>query len=287
MNDEAISLARSVTDPSQRLNILREYLQALVLRSLHESEAFRCLAFVGGTALRFLYQLPRFSEDLDFSLEPHSGYTPVEWMTKVKRDLSLAGFNPLVSLNDRKTVHVAWIKIGAILKAAGLTTMADQKLSIKLKIDTKPPEGAVTLNHVVEKHRMFVLRHYDQPSLMAGKLHALITRRYSKGRDWYDFVWYRAVRPPINPNLVLLQNALDQTQGRNAVSATDWPGLMKRRVAALNMARIRDDVEPFLERDGDADLMTKDNILGLLQEPISTGGPSTGHANRRLPTSSR
>ena len=120
------------------------------------------------------------------------------------------------------------------------------------------------LNQVVEKHRMFVVRHYDQSSLMAGKLHALITRKYPKGRDWYDFVWYRAVRPPITPNLVLLQNALDQTQGEGTMSAADWPGHVRRRIATLDMVKIRDDVEPFLERDGDAALITRENILGLL-----------------------
>lgn len=264
MNDEAVALARGVVDPSKRLNILREYLQTLVLRSLHESEAFKCLAFVGGTALRFLYHLPRFSEDLDFSLEQISGYSPAEWMAKVKRDLSLAGFNPMVSVNDRKTVHFVWVKIGAILKETGLAAMADQKLSIKLEIDTRPPAGAVLLNQVVEKHRMFVVCHYDQPSLMAGKLHALITRKYPKGRDWYDFVWYRAVRPPIAPNLVLLQNALDQTQGKSAFSAAGWPDHLKYRLAELDLAKIRDEIEPFLEREGDAELITKENILGLL-----------------------
>jgi hypothetical protein len=264
MNDEAISLARSVADPVRRLNILREYLQVLVLRSLHESEAFKCMAFVGGTALRFLYQLPRFSEDLDFSLVQSPGYEPVEWMTKVKRDLSLAGFNPLVNLNDRKTVHVAWIRIGALMKETGLAGLADQKLSIKLEIDTNPPAGAVTLNQVLEKYRMFVVRHYDQPSLMAGKLHALLTRKYPKGRDWYDFVWYRAVRPPIAPNLLLLQNALDQTEGKGAMSAAEWTGHMTRRIATLDMGKIREDVEPFLEHESDAALITKENILGLL-----------------------
>ena len=68
MKEQALALARSAADPGQSLNRMREYLQALVLRSLYESEAFRPLAFLGGTALRFLYDLPRFSEDLDFSL---------------------------------------------------------------------------------------------------------------------------------------------------------------------------------------------------------------------------
>lgn len=184
MKEEAINLAKNIANPGQRLNVLREYLQALVLRSLHESEAFQCIAFVGGTALRLLYGLPRFSEDLDFSLDSNKGYAPEKLMSKTKRDLQLAGLDVAVALNDRKTVHTAWIKIAGVLKDAGLTGMAEQKLSIKLEIDTRPPAGAETRNQVIERHRMFVVRCYCLPSLMAGKLHALITRQYSKGRDW-------------------------------------------------------------------------------------------------------
>ena len=68
-----MALARGIQDPGQARNRLREYLQALVLRSLHESEAFRQLALVGGTALRFLHDLPRFSETLDFSVTSAEG----------------------------------------------------------------------------------------------------------------------------------------------------------------------------------------------------------------------
>ncbi len=60
MKEEAMRLIRDHTDQSKVLNLLREYLQAYVLRSLYESEAFNSLAFVGGTALRFLHNLPRF-----------------------------------------------------------------------------------------------------------------------------------------------------------------------------------------------------------------------------------
>jgi len=69
MKHELIALARTVSDPTDRLNVVREYLQALIMRSLHESQAFRSIVFMGGTALRFLYNLPRYSEDLDFSRE--------------------------------------------------------------------------------------------------------------------------------------------------------------------------------------------------------------------------
>lgn len=272
MKEEAISLAKNIADPGQRLNVLREYLQALVMRSLHESEAFRCIAFVGGTALRFLYGLPRFSEDLDFSLDASEGYDPEKWMSKTKRDLQLAGLDAAVTLNDHKTVHVAWIKIFGVLKDVGLTAMAQQKLSIKLKIDTRPPHGAQTLNQVIERHRMFVVRCYDLPSLMAGKLHALITRQYSKGRDWYDFFWYRAQRPQPQPNLVLLQNALDQTEGKETFESGKWEGYVREKIAALDIGKIRKDVQPFLERQGDAELITKNNLESLLIDVDNLGG---------------
>ncbi len=265
MKEEAISLVKNIANPSQRLNVLREYLQALVLRSMHESEAFQRIAFVGGTALRFLYGLPRFSEDLDFSLDSSEGYAPEKWMSKTKRDLQLAGLDAAVALNDRKTVHTAWIKIAGVLKDAGLTGMAEQKLSIKLEVDTRPPHGAQMLNQVIERHRMFVVRCYDLPSLMAGKLHALITRQYSKGRDWYDFIWYRAQRPQPQPNLVLLQNALDQTQGARVFDSGKWEGYVRDKITTLDIGKIREDVLPFLERPDDAKLITRENLASLLK----------------------
>ena len=265
MKEEAISLAKNVADPGQRLNVLREYLQALVLRSLHESEAFQCLAFVGGTALRFLYGLPRFSEDLDFSLDSSKGYALEKWMIKTKRDLQFAGLDATVTQNDRKTVHTAWIKIAGVLKDVGLTGMAEQKLSIKLEVDTRPPSGAQTRNQVIERHRMFAVRCYDLPSLMAGKLHALITRKYPKGRDWYDFVWYRAQRPQPQPNLVLLQNALDQTEGRGAFESGKWKDIVRGKINKLNISKVREDVRPFLEEQRDADLITRENLESLVR----------------------
>jgi len=267
MKEEAVSLAVKVADPARRLNVLREYMQVLVMRSLHESEAFQCIAFVGGTALRFLYGLPRFSEDLDFSLDSGNGYVPERWMNKIKRDLQLAGFSVAVILNDRKTVHTAWIKTAEVLKDAGLAAMSRQNLSIKLEIDTRPPAGARTNNQIIEHYRMIATRSYDLPSLMAGKLHALITRQYCKGRDWYDFVWYRARRPQPEPNLVLLQNALDQTGGKGVFESGRWKDYVCASLNKLDFGRIRNDVQPFLERPEDGKLITKENLEGLLRQP--------------------
>lgn len=264
MREQALALARGVSDPGQRLNILREYLQALVLRSLHEAEAFHSVAFVGGTALRFLHQLPRFSEDLDFSLVSREAYAGAAWMAKVKRDLVLAGFSAEVAWNDRKAVHAAWIRLDGILYESRLSGMPDEKLAIKLEIDTRPPSGARCERRVVTKYLTFMIQHYDLPSLLAGKLHAAITRKYAKGRDWYDLLWYLSQRPPVVPNVVQLQNALDQTQGSGRFDARAWPALVRARLEALDMEAVAADVRPFLERPQDAAFLTRDNLSGMV-----------------------
>jgi hypothetical protein len=265
MKAQALEIAASVADPGERLNRLREYLQALVLRSLHESEAFRCLSFVGGTALRFLYGLPRFSEDLDFSLENAQGYAPQPWLGKLKRDLAFAGFEPTVTWNDRKTVQVGWVRVAGLLQEAGLAGLPGQKLSVKLEIDTRPPSGAALESRAVNRYFLMAFRHPDLPSLMAGKVHALCVRKYPKGRDWYDLLWYRAQSPPVSPNLRLLQAALDQTEGARAWPAEGWREVLRRRLRTLDVDALRDDVTPFLERPEDRVLLTKEHLIRAIE----------------------
>ncbi len=265
MKDQALAIARAAGDPIEALNLLREYLQALVLRSLHDCEAFRPLAFVGGTALRFLHGLPRFSEDLDFSLVSTAGYEAREWMVRVKRDLALAGFEPEVTWNERKVVHVGWVTLRGVMKEAGLAGRADQKLAVKLEIDTRPPAGARLERRVVTRHVTFLVQHLELPSLLAGKLHAVLTRGYPKGRDWYDLMWYLSQRPPVAPNIAALQHALDQTGGAATRDARQWQAMVRERLASLDMQAIRRDVLPFLERQRDADLLTAENLDQLLR----------------------
>ena len=265
MRDAALALADTVDDPARKLNLLREYVQAFVLRSLHESEAFTSLAFVGGTALRFLENLPRFSEDLDFSVVSPGAYDPEGWLAKVRRDLQFAGFDCRVTLNRRKTVNASWIRIAGLLKDARLSDRREQNLSIKLDIDTRPPLGGQTRRTVIARHLTFVVCHHTLESLMAGKVHALLARPYAKGRDWFDLVWYRAHRPPIRPDLELLQSALDQTLGPGASDAARWRRLIEDKLADLDIASLAADVRPFLERPADRDLLTLPNLKSVLR----------------------
>ncbi len=264
MKEEALQLARETQDPAKRLNVLREYIQEFVLRSMHESEVFYCLSLVGGTALRLLHGLPRFSEDLDFSLENATGYRLPQWTAKVERDLTFAGFKVTTSCNERKTVHTVWIRISEILRDLELSPIPGQKLSIKLEIDSNPPAGARLETRIIQRHLIFTVRHHDLPSLMAGKVHALWTRPYLKGRDWYDLVWYLTKRPIVKPNITLLENALEQTSPELARQAGQWRRGLSDRAKKLDSERLKRDVALFLERPQEAALLSAENMARLL-----------------------
>ena len=63
---------------------------------------------------------------------------------------------------------------------------------------------------MLNKEFLIGINHFDLPSLFAGKLHAVLCRKYTKGRDFYDLLWYLGKK--IEPNYLLLNNALEQTQ---------------------------------------------------------------------------
>jgi hypothetical protein len=162
-------------------------------------------------------------------------------------------------------VHKAWLRFAGLLKEAGLAALPGQKLSIKLEIDTRPPAGAVRERSIITRHRVLAVQYYDLASLMAGKVHALLTRPYPKGRDWYDLLWYRGLRPPAEPNLVQLQNALAQSQGAGSREARNWKSALAAAVGRLPCAKLREDVRPFLERPEEAALLELENIRAVLK----------------------
>jgi hypothetical protein len=157
---------------------VREYLQARVLESLRDTGVFLRWAFVGGTALRFLYSIPRFSEDLDFSLiraGEDAGFRAA--LTEVKRAFSLEDYRVEINVKDEKTASSAWLRFPGLPYEIGMPPHASQVLSIKVDVDTLPPPGAVVATSIVRRHVTLNLCHYDKASLLAGKLHAVLSRR--------------------------------------------------------------------------------------------------------------
>ena len=266
MKDRALQLA-SRAPSGQRRNALREYVQAHVLYSLQAVRAFERIAFVGGTALRFLYGLHRYSEDLDFSLEQAEGYDFDRLLNRVESDLVNAGFDVTMHLHEGEPIHSAFIRLPGLLYEAGLSPHRTEKLSVKIEIDTRPPAGATTKTTLINRHFLVALLHYDIPSLMAGKLHALLSRLYTKGRDIYDLLWYLSRPDGAEPNIRLLQNALEQT-GWNGpqLSTENWRKVIADKIVGLDFAKIAEDVGPFLERPEDRALLTREIVLSALRQ---------------------
>ena len=212
MKEHLRQLASTAENDLARTCLVREYLQARILESLQDTGTFLRWAFVGGTALRFLFSIPRFSEDLDFSLiTPGKDADFKSATAEVKRVFEREGYSIDVKVSEKKTVASAWVRFPGLPHEIGISSYAAQVLSIKLELDTNPPAGAHIENSVVRRHVTLNLCHYDKASLLAGKIHAVLSRQWTKGRDLYDLVWYLADRTWPAPNLDLLNAALEQT----------------------------------------------------------------------------
>ena len=250
----------------RRRNMMREFLQARILLSLQDHGAFSSWAFVGGTALRFLFRLPRYSEDLDFSISvsaEESGFD--RYMKSVQNDLSSEAYNVDIKVRTHTTVAAAQIRFRGLLYEMGISPHADEVFMVKVEIDTNPPAGAVTQTSLVRRFVMLNIHHYDKASLLAGKLHAVMTRKYTKGRDLYDLAWYLADDSWPGPNLVQLNNALLQTEWQGSmVTSENWRGLIRDRLASLKWDEALRDVGPFLEREQDVALISRETLLKLL-----------------------
>ena len=249
-----------------RGQLVREYLQARILQVLQDQGMFVRWAFLGGTALRFLYAIPRFSEDLDFSvLTPGADSALRSALGGVTRALQAEGYRVEATIKDGKTVASAFVKFPGLPHECGLSPRAEQTLSVKVEVDTNPPAGAAIETTLVRRHVTLRLCHYDQASLFAGKLSAVLNRPWPKGRDLFDLAWYLADPSWPAPNLALLNAALTQTGWAGpTMTAANWRQEVRRRLAALDWTAARADVRPFLEQERDLQLVSSDALDSLL-----------------------
>ena len=267
MKDVLHDILDAVPGALNKTLLAREYLQARVLQALQDEGLFQRWAFLGGTALRFLYSIPRFSEDLDFSLAvPGADAEFNRALEGIESLFKSEAYEVNIKAKSEKTVASAFIKFPGLLYEIGLSPQASQVFAIKIEVDTNPPAGAVTQVSLVRRHVALNLLHYDKASLLAGKMHAVFSRRYTKGRDLYDLIWYLADRSWPAPNFALLNAALAQTGWQGpAVTAENWRSLLAERGHAFNWEAARADVQPFLERQADAALITRENLESLVK----------------------
>ena len=254
-------------EPMRGRNVVREYLQARVLGAMQRAGAMTSLAFHGGTSLRFLFGLPRYSEDLDFALEGEpSRYHLRRLLRAVRTELSGEGYRVEPRMREHPAVHSALVRFPGTLYDVGLSPNPEQVLAIRIEVDTKPPPGAETDTTLVRRHETLRLFHHDRASLLAGKLHAVLQRPYSKGRDIYDLVWFLSDPDWPLPNLAFLNEALWQT-GWSGVEMTpaNWRHVVSERLELLDWNHVAADMRPFLERAEDIELVDRETALRLLR----------------------
>ncbi len=267
MKDHLRQIIGDKQDNLLKRSAVREYLQARMLQGLQESGAFLNWVFHGGTALRFLYMIPRYSEDLDFTLvRPGATDNFQALLGSIQKMFEAENYTLAVKVKGVKTVKSAFLRFRGLLYELGVSPHRLEVISVKLEIDTNPPLGAEVTTTIVRRYVTLNLLHHDKASLLAGKLHALLNRRYTKGRDFFDLVWFLSDPSWPSPNLELLNSALKQTEWDGPeVTEENWQALLIRRLEKVNWKEVAEDVRPFLEREADISLLAKENCLQLLR----------------------
>ncbi len=242
---------------SQRdeLNVLKEIVQEIGLCALARADFFKIAAFQGGSCLRIIHKLNRFSEDLDFiMLKPDKTFVWEPFLKALQFEFTLydLAFEVIDRSKADNAVKLAFLKdnsFGKVLLFKHPRSSSDkQSIQIKLEIDTNPPLGSSFENNFLDFPYPFSIITQDLSSLFASKCHALLCRPYIKGRDWYDFIWY--VSKKITPNYIHLQYALEQIgpwQNQKINVTSQWlVQALKDKITTINWQDAKKDAENFL-----------------------------------------
>ena len=261
------------------INALREILQEVALLGLWRSKFFEKGAFYGGTALRILYGLDRFSEDIDFSLlEPLDAFELTSYTTFLQKEIKGFGFEVHVERIDKAIqtpVQSAFLKANTRNQLLTIETGEDilhevpkgQNLKIKLEVDSDPPPGFATHTRYLLQPIPFSVRAFVLPDLFAGKMHAILCRRWKsrvKGRDWYDLVWYAADHPELH--LHHLEQRMRQTghwRGDAPLSSKKFKDLLANTVKHLDIDQARKEVEPFIKNPENLSIWSREFFLDV------------------------
>lgn len=263
-------------------NALHEIIQELALVGLWRSKFFEIGAFYGGTSLRILYGLDRFSEDLDFSLlEPRRSFNLQPYLAAIQNELMISGLNTKVEQKvkhpDAK-IHSAFLKTNTLetLIYVGLSeserkvTQINEMMKIKIEVDIDPPLEFSTETKALLNPLPFSVKTYVPEDLFAGKMHALLFREYKvrvKGRDWYDFVWYVARKTPLH--LAHLEARMRQSGNwsrEDPLNSEILLGLLKTKILHLNIQAAIDDILPFVQDKRKIEIWSREFFLSLLTQ---------------------
>ncbi len=252
-----------------RLNAAHEVMQQVCLAGLNRAGFFEKAAFYGGTCLRIFHQLPRFSEDMDFSLlEKDTGFNLEDYFEVIQNEFTAIGRN--ISIEKKQKVQGSNIE-SAFLKdntdIVNIRFQTEPTVKIKIEVDKNPPLHFKTEYKLLLLPFSFMTRCFTLPGLFAGKMHALLFRKWRnrvKGRDWYDFEWY--IRNNIPLDFSHFKERAVQSEGEEFSNLTQeqFRQLLSSKFTTTNIENVKADVRRFVLNPNELEIWSEDYFLKLM-----------------------
>lgn len=249
----------------QKRNVTHEVMQEVTLAGLYRGGFFDKAAFYGGTCLRIFHELPRFSEDMDFSLIGKDETFNLEsYFPSIIEEFKAVGRDIVITRKEKKKetkVESAFLKDDTAIYDVKFRTEKD--LKIKIEVDIDPPLGFTTEQKLSLMPFSFMTRCFTLPDLYAGKMHALLFRNWKtrvKGRDWYDFEWY--VRHNIPLDFSHLQIRTKEFNGMD-MDKEVFTKLLKERLSSTDINMVKRDVLPFIQNPQELNIWSNEYFLQL------------------------
>ena len=254
------------------MNAEQEVCQKIALAGLHRGGFFDHAAFYGGTCLRMFYGLPRFSEDMDFSLTQKRDDIHLEnYFDAIREEFNLAGFDITITKKEKKAfgkVESAFLKENT--EAYDIKFQTKKTVKVKIELDTDPPLLFNTEQKLLMQPYSFMVRCFTLPDLYAGKMHALVYRAWQrrvKGRDWFDFEWY--VRNGVPLSFRHLQERIREFNGE-IVSPEEFMAKLRKKIVETDIENVKQDVIPYIEpnQQRDLDIWSNEYFLMLADKIV-------------------
>ncbi|MBY0481548.1 MAG: nucleotidyl transferase AbiEii/AbiGii toxin family protein [Chitinophagaceae bacterium] len=256
---------------------LREIMQEIALAGLNRGGFFKEAAFYGGTALRLFYGLDRFSEDLDFSLlAPNEQFSIANYLENIESEFAAVGMKVSIKQKPRASnIESAFLKSNTIWTELTLENTTKQiglsnrpSLKIKIEVDTNPPIEFETEDKLLLKPYSFYVNCFTISNLFAGKMHALLFRRWKnrvKGRDWYDLEWYIKNNIQLNLKHLCVRAKDSGDWEKSELTKTNLMKLLEAKINAVNMKMIKEDITRFIPNPGVLDIWSTQYFKDLIK----------------------
>ena len=285
---EQMLLKYEIRSEDEALNALKEIYQEIALLGLYRGGFFQKACFYGGTALRIIHSLDRFSEDLDFSLlQKNEEFDIEEYFPFIVDEFEALGIK--ISLSKKLKTNSSAIESAFLKNNTSIHTIdiqapeffsavhSGKKIKIKFEVDTNPPLKFQTISHTLLLPTTFNIIAMTLPSLYAGKLHAILFRNWKnrvKGRDWYDFEWY--VKRGVKVDLVHLKERMVESGDFNAkdnLSIEKLRDLLHKKIDTLDINKAKDEVRVFLNSSESLEFWSKDYFKILADRVMEYAKP--------------